>query len=121
MVLGSWCDDRGVGALDVTCRCGPPVRIQRTFAKGLRQTRPVGDGILVQVRRFVALESQACWKWRCTVLVPDRLLMEANVALIPGESFGNNGKGYLRLSYAAGLDEIEEALSRMHALIGASV
>lgn len=51
----------------------------------------------------------------------DRLLMEANVALIPGESFGRNGKGYLRLSYAAGLDEIEEALSRMHALIGASV
>jgi aspartate/methionine/tyrosine aminotransferase len=51
----------------------------------------------------------------------DRLLMEGNVALIPGESFGRNGKGYLRLSYAAGLDEIEEALSRMHALIGASV
>ncbi|MEM7633809.1 MAG: aminotransferase class I/II-fold pyridoxal phosphate-dependent enzyme, partial [Pseudomonadota bacterium] len=51
----------------------------------------------------------------------DRLLMEANVALIPGDSFGDNGKGYLRLSYAAGLDEIEEALDRMQALIGASV
>ncbi len=51
----------------------------------------------------------------------DRLLMEANVALIPGDSFGNNGKGYLRLSYAAGLDEIEEALARMESLIKASV
>jgi len=51
----------------------------------------------------------------------DRLLMEANVALIPGDSFGNNGKGYLRLSYAAGLDEIEEALARMHSLIAAVV
>jgi len=51
----------------------------------------------------------------------DRLLMEANVALIPGESFGNNGKGYLRLSYAASLDEIDEALARMHKLIEASV
>ncbi len=50
----------------------------------------------------------------------DRLLMEANVALIPGESFGNNGKGYLRLSYAAGLEEIEEALSRMSKLIEGS-
>ena len=47
--------------------------------------------------------------------------MEANVALIAGDSFGNNGKGYLRLSYAAGLDEIEEALARMDRLIRASV
>ena len=51
----------------------------------------------------------------------DRLLMEADVALIPGDSFGNNGKGYLRLSYAASLDEIEEALARMESLIKASV
>ncbi len=51
----------------------------------------------------------------------DRLLMEANVALIPGDSFGDNGRGYLRLSYAAGLDDIEEALARMHGLIGGSV
>ena len=50
----------------------------------------------------------------------DRLLMEANVALIPGDSFGDNGKGYLRLSYAAGLDELEAALARMHDLIAAS-
>ncbi|MEO9875236.1 MAG: pyridoxal phosphate-dependent aminotransferase [Anderseniella sp.] len=51
----------------------------------------------------------------------DRLLMEANVALIPGDSFGANGEGYLRLSYAAGLDEIEEALARMRDLISGSV
>jgi len=51
----------------------------------------------------------------------DRLLIEANVALIPGESFGNNGKGYLRLSYAASLDEIEAALARMNKLLEASV
>lgn len=42
-----------------------------------------------------------------------RLLEEAHVALIPGDSFGGNGRGYLRLSYAAGLAEIEEALARM--------
>ena len=51
----------------------------------------------------------------------DRWLMEANVALIPGDSFGANGEGYLRLSYAAGLDEIEEALARMRNLISGSV
>jgi len=51
----------------------------------------------------------------------DRLLMQANVALIPGDSFGTNGEGYLRLSYAAGLDEIEQALARMRDLISQSV
>lgn len=42
-----------------------------------------------------------------------RLLEEAYVALVPGESFGANGKGYLRLSYAASPADIEEALARM--------
>jgi aspartate/methionine/tyrosine aminotransferase len=36
-----------------------------------------------------------------------------HVAVIPGESFGKNGKGYLRLSYAASDDDIEGALARM--------
>jgi len=43
----------------------------------------------------------------------ERLLEEADIALIPGESFGANGRGYLRLSYAADMAEIEEALARM--------
>ncbi len=47
----------------------------------------------------------------------DRLLTEAFVALIPGDSFGSNGKGYLRLSYAAGMAEISEALDRMGKLL----
>jgi aspartate aminotransferase len=42
-----------------------------------------------------------------------RLLEEAYVALVPGESFGANGRGYLRLSYAASMADIEEALGRM--------
>jgi aspartate aminotransferase len=41
------------------------------------------------------------------------LLAKAYVALIPGESFGDNGAGYLRLSYAASEAEIKEALKRM--------
>jgi len=49
-----------------------------------------------------------------------RLLEEANVALIAGDSFGNNGSGYLRLSYAAGTAELEEALARMQAFLDAN-
>jgi aspartate aminotransferase len=50
-------------------------------------------------------------------LLADRLLMEAHVALIPGDSFGENGKGYLRVSYAASTSELNEALDRMHQLL----
>jgi aspartate/methionine/tyrosine aminotransferase len=46
------------------------------------------------------------------------LLNEAHVALIPGESFGDNGAGYLRLSYAASEAELREALKRMAAFLG---
>jgi aspartate aminotransferase len=46
------------------------------------------------------------------------LLNEAHVALIPGESFGDNGAGYLRLSYAASEAELREALARMKNVLG---
>ncbi len=49
-----------------------------------------------------------------------RLLDEADVALIPGDSFGDNGHGYLRLSYAASTAELEEALARMKAFLDAN-
>jgi aspartate/methionine/tyrosine aminotransferase len=40
----------------------------------------------------------------------ERLLVDAGVALLSGTAFGEYGEGYLRLSYAASLDVIEEAL-----------
>ncbi len=47
------------------------------------------------------------------------LLDKAYVALIFGESFGANGKGYMRLSYAASEADIREALKRMKAFLEA--
>lgn len=41
------------------------------------------------------------------------LLNEARVAILSGTSFGHLGEGYLRFSYAAGIDDIREALSRV--------
>ena len=43
----------------------------------------------------------------------DYLMEEADIALLPGTSFGKYGDGYLRLSYANSLDNIQEALDRM--------
>jgi aspartate/methionine/tyrosine aminotransferase len=47
-----------------------------------------------------------------------RLLEEAHVALTPGVAFGANAEGYLRFSYAASLDRIEEGLRRLGRLLG---
>lgn len=43
----------------------------------------------------------------------DYLLQEAGVAVLSGESFGNMGEGYLRLSYANSVDNIHTALQRI--------
>mgnify|MGYP001827855196 FL=1 len=41
------------------------------------------------------------------------MLEEANVALLPGTSFGNYGEGYLRIVYANSLENIKIALERI--------
>jgi len=47
----------------------------------------------------------------------NRLLEEAKVATVSGTAFGSFGEGYLRLSYAASLEEIERAMDRMTDLL----
>jgi aspartate aminotransferase len=42
-----------------------------------------------------------------------RLLDEAGVAVLAGTDFGPGGEGYLRLCYAAPLEDIEQALEKM--------
>ncbi len=43
----------------------------------------------------------------------DLLLNEAGVAVLPGTAFGKYGEGYLRLSYANSIENIEKALERI--------
>jgi aspartate/methionine/tyrosine aminotransferase len=50
----------------------------------------------------------------------DRLLDTAGVAVLAGTAFGEHGEGYLRLSYANSLDNIEEALAAMRTVLEAS-
>jgi aspartate/methionine/tyrosine aminotransferase len=47
----------------------------------------------------------------------NRLLEEAGVALLSGTAFGEYGEGYLRVSYANSLENIEEALQKMGELL----
>lgn len=41
------------------------------------------------------------------------LLKEARVATVPGSAFGSYGEGYIRISYAAAYEQLEEALNRI--------
>ena len=47
----------------------------------------------------------------------DYLMNEVGVALLPGTAFGKYGDGYLRLSYANSLENIEDALNRIETAI----
>lgn len=48
----------------------------------------------------------------------ERLLFEEKVAVVPGSAFGECGEGYIRCSYATGIDQIKVALERMGRFVG---
>jgi len=41
------------------------------------------------------------------------LVREARVTTVPGSAFGSYGEGYIRISYAAAFEQLEEALNRI--------
>ncbi len=43
----------------------------------------------------------------------EELLKQEQVALVPGNAFGQSGEGFVRVSYAASLDDLSEAFRRM--------
>jgi aspartate/methionine/tyrosine aminotransferase len=45
------------------------------------------------------------------------ILEQAGVALLPGNSFGQYGEGFLRLSYANSIENIEKALEKIQAVL----
>ncbi|MFC4247430.1 pyridoxal phosphate-dependent aminotransferase [Natribaculum luteum] len=47
----------------------------------------------------------------------EELLYEQGVAVVPGDVFGESGTGHLRVSYATGLGDLREALSRIEAFL----
>ncbi len=47
----------------------------------------------------------------------DYLLDEAQVATLPGSTFGEHGEGYIRLSYANSVENLQEALNRIETAV----
>ncbi|MEH7418132.1 aminotransferase [Neobacillus drentensis] len=47
----------------------------------------------------------------------EELLMQEKVAVVPGHVFGESGEGYIRCSYAASMEHLQEALKRIQHFI----
>ena len=43
----------------------------------------------------------------------EKLLDEQNLALVPGNAFGDAGEGYVRISYAYSMEEIKQAIAKL--------
>lgn len=61
---------------------------------------------------FYAFPSIACTRMTSEEFT-ERLLQEEQVAVVPGDAFGECGQGYVRCCYATSLENIQEALRRM--------
>jgi aspartate/methionine/tyrosine aminotransferase len=82
---------------------------RRTFVVEALNALP-GVSCITPKGAFYAFPNIAATGWKAKPLA-DALLEEAGVALIGGPDFGILGEGYIRVSYAASLAEIEEAIS----------
>ena len=72
------------------------------------------DGVSCATPRgaFYAFPNVAATGWRSKALA-EALLEEAGVALVGGPDFGVHGEGYVRVSYANSLENIERAVERI--------
>ena len=77
--------------------------------EGIRCIKPAGA--------FYAFPNVQQLPLPCTALA-DYLLYEAGVSLLPGTAFGEFGEGYLRVSYANSLENIQTALERIQLAVG---
>lgn len=49
----------------------------------------------------------------------EKLLFEKNVAVVPGNAFGECGEGYVRMAFAVKFEKLKEALDRMEEFVNA--
>lgn len=99
------------GSQDAVCRMVAEFRRRRdavvdglNSVPGLSCLRPRGAFYAFPNVSRTGLDSKRC---------ADYLLQEASVATLSGASFGAHGEGYLRLSYANSLPNLERAIERI--------
>jgi aminotransferase len=72
------------------------------------------DGVscVVPGGTFYAFANFSCYE-KDSFKFASFLLDDARVAAIPGRAFGKKGEGFIRLSYATSMENIEEGISRI--------
>lgn len=109
----------GVTALQ---HCGEQVAAQRVIYQARRDRIVAGLNSLPGVSctkpggAFYAFPNVRQLGFRSSELAA-RLLQEAGVACLPGTDFGSFGEGYLRFSYAASMETLDEAISRLRTFL----
>ena len=75
---------------------------------GLEYIRPKGAFYLfLSIKKF-GMDSESFCEF---------LFNKAQIAIVPGNAFGDGGEGYVRLSYATSYNEIEEGMQKIKAVI----
>ena len=77
--------------------------VERLGAMGLPTVEPRGAFYAFPDIRSTGLDDLA---------FSEALLEEERVAMVPGSAFGESGRGFVRICYAADYDDIEEAMDR---------
>ncbi len=101
---------------------GPQDEAEQMVAEFQRRRDVIVDGLndipgvkcLRPRGAFYAFPYVADWG-KTSAELEDRLLQDAGVAVLAGTSFGAFGEGFLRLSYANSVENIEKALERLKA------
>ena len=47
----------------------------------------------------------------------EKFLLDKKIAVIPGNAFGENGEGFVRMCYASSVSNIETALNRLESFM----
>lgn len=76
----------------------------RLVKMGFESNMPMGAFYMFpSIKKFNMKSEEFC----------ERLLKEAGVAAVPGYAFGAGGEGYMRISYAYSMEQLEEAADRI--------
>ncbi len=84
---------------------------QEIFVKGLKEELGWGDFNIPDATFYLWLPIPP--RYKSSVEFTDDLMHKSGVVAVPGDAFGEHGKGFFRVSIVCGEDELKEVIRRM--------
>ena len=84
---------------------------QEIFVKGLKEELGWGDFNIPDATFYLWLPILP--RYKSSVEFTDDLMHKSGVVAVPGDAFGEHGKGFFRVSIVCGEDELREVIRRM--------